>query len=760
MYTILVKGIVQGVGFRPFVYRLARSMGLKGHVKNTGDGTVEILVDRDVEEFVQRLKSEKPPISEIESVGIEKTNGRAEEFTIKKSGGKSRELSLPPPDVATCQNCIDELFDPQDRRYMYPFISCTDCGMRFTVAQQLPYDRENTTFVDYPFCSGCDKEYWNVEDRRYYAQSIACPSCGPQYELVYGQNTIKGLDGIIKSVEMLDEGKIVAVRGMGGYHIASLTTDDVVWKLRETLSRPQQPFAVMARDIEAVRKVAYVTQEEEEAMKDYTRPITVLWKKDGFEAVAPGLDKLGIMLPYAPVHYILFKFLKADYLVLTSANMPGEPMFLEDPQLPVDGVLRHNLKINNRTDDSVIKFVNGNKMMIRRSRGYTPRTIAFDSNLNAIAFGGELYNSISMLKDRKAVVSQYIGNTSNFKTYNEFFKPASRFLTSFMNLDDVDTVICDPHPLYNSSSFAEKFAEEKGARLIKVQHHFAHAMSVMAEKGLDKATAIAVDGVGYGFDGKIWGCEVLNLDFDRMKFERAGRLELIRLPGGDLAVNYPLRTLFSIVYDHKKDYSLLDGYQKYLRKGEKFDLFAKQLDSRIALAEASSAGRYLDAISAMLETCLERTYEGEPAMKLETIMEPTDSYYEPQIETVREEGLYSAPYVSEPGRESDVMVLNIGGVMCDALERYNNGEKREKLAYQLVDYLGRGVAQMAEKAARKSGSDRVVMSGGVAYNSHFTPIVENYLKDRGLSLYLNREVAAGDNGISLGQLYITKYLED
>ncbi|MFP3946993.1 MAG: carbamoyltransferase HypF [Archaeoglobaceae archaeon] len=757
MYTILVKGIVQGVGFRPFVYRLAKSMDLKGYVKNTGDGTVEILVDRNVDEFIQRLKSEKPPISEIESVGVEKTNGRAEEFSIKKSGGKSRELSLPPPDVATCQNCIDELFDPQDRRYMYSFISCTDCGMRFTVAQQLPYDRENTTFVDYPFCSECSKEYWNVEDRRYYAQSIACPSCGPRYELVHGQNVVKGLDGIIKTAEMLDAGKIVAVRGIGGYHIASLTTDDVVWELRDVLNRPQQPFAVMARDMEAVRNIAHVDQEEEEAMKDYTRPITVLWKKDGFEAVAPGLDKLGVMLPYAPVHHILFNYLEADYLVLTSANMPGEPMFLEDPQLPVDGILRHNLKINNRTDDSVIKFVNGNKMVIRRSRGYTPKTIPLDSNLSAIAFGGELYNSIAMLKDKKAVVSQYIGNTSNFKTYNEFFKPAARFLTSFMNLGDVDTVICDPHPLYNTSSFAEKFAEERGARLIKVQHHFAHAMSVMAENNLDKATAIAVDGVGYGFDGKIWGCEVLNLDFEKMNFERVGRLELIKLPGGDLAVSYPLRTLFSIVYGKNKDYSLLNGYEKYLRKGEKFDLFARQIDAKIALAEASSSGRYLDAVSAMLEACMERTYEGEPAMKLEAITEPNDSYYDPQIDIVREEGSYQAPYVSEPGKKSEVMVLNIGSVFCDAVERYRNGEGKGKLSYQMVDYLARGVAEMA---VRRAKSDCVVMSGGVAYNSYFTPLVENYLRNRGLDLCLNTQVAAGDNGISLGQLYITKYMED
>jgi len=326
-------------------------------------------------------------------------------------------------------------------------------------------------------------------------------------------------------------------------------------------------------------------------------------------------------------------------------------------------------------------------------------------------------------------------------------------------MDRIDTVICDAHPLYNTSNFAEKFAEEREAQLIKMQHHFAHAMSVMAEKNMDRAVGIAVDGVGYGFDGTIWGCEVLKLDLEKNEFRRTGRLELITLPGGDLAVRYPLRTLFSVVYNENKDYEMLKPYEKYLREKETFEMLAKQVDSKIALASASSAGRYLDAISAMLETCFERTYEGEPAMKLEAVVEKSESYYRPEITSVRETCVFSAPYYTEDNSKGDVKVLRINPVMCDALERYQNSkEEKGLIAHQLIDYLAKGIAEIASKTASRF-SDSVVMSGGVAYNSYFTPLVENYLKDDGLKLYLNKEVAAGDNGISLGQLYIMKYID-
>ncbi|RLI83646.1 carbamoyltransferase HypF [Archaeoglobales archaeon] len=764
MYRLTIKGIVQGVGFRPFVYRLAKSMGLKGYVKNTGDGTVEVLIDKDVEEFVKRVKSEKPPISVVEFVRVEKVDLKPfKDFTIEKSGGSREEVSLPPPDVATCETCLNELFDPKNRRYFYSFISCTDCGPRFSVAMRLPYDRENTTFADFPLCTECSKEYWEVEDRRYYAQSIACRKCGPEYELVLGDKIIKGLDGIIKAAELIDLCKIIAIKGFGGYHIACVTNDDIVWNLRKILNRPQQPFAIMARNIEAVKRIAELTCEEEGEMISFVRPITVLRKKDvnSFFAVAPYLDTIGIMLPYAPIHHILFCFLKTNFIVLTSANMPGEPMFIDDSifELGLDAVLRHNLVIANRIDDSVVKIVGNHRLIIRRSRGFVPKTFNLDTSISAIAVGSELYNSIALLRDGKIVLSQYIGNTSNFKTYNEFFKKAVDFFTSFLRMDKIDVVICDAHPLYNTSRFAEKLAETANSRLIRVQHHFAHGMSVMAERGIDKAIAIAVDGVGYGFDGTTWGGEVLLIDFEKQQFERIGRLETVELLGGDLAIRFPLRVLFSSVYTEKEDYNILEPYGKYLKLGESFELFAKQIDENLAVVKASSAGRYLDTCSTMLELCFERTYEGEPAMKLEACVKESQPYYKPIVSSKREEAVYPSPFITEGlANTSDVKVLRIKPIVCDALERYLEGENKCTIAYQMIDYLAHGLAKIAAKEARKT-KNTVVMSGGVTYNSYLTPLVERYLSEKGVELLINREVAAGDNGISFGQIYISKFLE-
>ncbi len=760
MFRITVRGIVQGVGFRPFVYRLAKSMRLRGYVKNTGTGCVEIVIDRDVEEFIRRLRDEKPPISEIHSIYVEEISDiPLDDFIIEKSGGKKGGISLPPPDVAVCKSCLRELFDPRDRRYMYPFISCTDCGPRFSVAIRLPYDRENTTFLEFPLCDLCSKEYWSMEDRRYYAQSIACPRCGPDYELIAGDLRIKGIEGIRKTAELIDEGRLIAIKGLGGYHIACITDDDVVFELRKKLGRPQQPFAVMARDMDVVKSVAYVSEEEEREMLSYVRPITVLKKRDrdSFFAVAPHLDTIGIMLPYAPIHYILFRFLKADFIVMTSANKPGEPMFIDDGvfSLNLDGVLRHNLTIYNRVDDSVIKFVGGRRLIIRRSRGFVPKIIELNSDLNGMAVGAELYNSITVLKDGKAIVSQYIGNTSNYRTFNEFFKKAIDFFMRFVDLKP-DFIACDLHPLYNTTIFAEKFSKRYNCRLIKVQHHFAHAMSVMAERGLDRAVAITVDGVGYGFDGTVWGGEVLLLDFDKEIFRRIGRLESFRLIGGDLAVEYPLRVLFSIVYKGCGDYGILSYYERYLRKGESFELFEKMHERAI---KTTSLGRLLDAISAMLEVCFERTYEGEPAMKLESIVKPFECENRPKIRKVEEDSVYSNPFVDEDWKvkRGEVRVLEFCDVFCSELERYISSKDKDvrgEIAYRLIDYIAKGFAEIVRKYVKMGYP--VVMSGGVTYNSYFTPLVRRYVGD----LYLNENVACGDNGISFGQIYVGRFLND
>ncbi|WP_290902788.1 carbamoyltransferase HypF [Ferroglobus sp.] len=745
MFRIVVSGVVQGVGFRPFVYRLAKEMKLRGYVKNCGDGTVEIVIDREVEKFVERLKKEIPDRAKIESVKVEKFEGFFDDFKIVESGGKTGILSLPPPDIAVCEDCLREVFDEKDRRYLYPFTTCTSCGQRFAISERLPFDRENTTLAEFPLCEDCKKEYENPEDRRFYAQSIACPSCGPNYKLL--PKGIFGVEAIKEAAKMIDSGYFVAIKGIGGIHLSCLTEDEIVWKLRKILHRPQQPFAVMVRDVEAAKNLADINEEEIEELKSFRRPILVCKKRVELEAVAPNLDTVGIMLPYTPLHYILFKFLRAEAVVMTSANFPGEPMAtnLEELKVPYDAFLNHNMRIANRVDDSVVKFINGRRMIIRRSRGFVPEPIEVDIKSEAVAVGAELYNSLCFLKEGKAVMSQYIGNTANFKTFNDFFKKALNHFTNYLDLKP-EFIVADMHPLYNTSLFAEKFGEEVGAEVLKVQHHFAHALSVMAEKKLDEAVAIAVDGVGYGMDGKIWGGEVLYINLSSGEFERVGRLETINLLGGDLAVERPLRVLFSIIYSQTGSWEDLRHYEKYLKRGESFEIFEEQLKKGIGVVEASSTGRILDAASAMLEICFERTYEGEPAMKLEAVAKESERYYDPIIETSWETSKFSSPFDGK-GRRGEVKVLKIGEVFEDALKRYLNGERREKIAYQIISYLARGLSEIASEFKAP-----LVISGGVAYNSIFQ-------KEIGREFYTNELVACGDNGISLGQIYALKVIE-
>ncbi len=789
VFRITVKGVVQGVGFRPFIYRLAKSMNLRGWVRNTGSGSVEIVVETDrLNQFLKRLKEDKPPISRIMSVEVEEVKSEQEipeDFEIVRSGGRSDELSLPPPDVAVCKKCVDELFDPSDRRYLYPFTSCTDCGARFTVVEKLPYDRENTSFADFPMCSDCRKEYEDVGDRRYYAQSIACPRCGPRYWLrirragrkknwIYEK---KELDALIKAARLLDSGKILAVKGIGGYHIACRADDeDVVVRLRKLLNRPQQPFAVMVRDVDTAGKVAFLGKEEEEVLTDYVRPILVLRSKGRLaKSVAPGLNTVGIMLPYTPLHHILFSFLECDSLVMTSANMPGEPMFIDErvDRIGVDAILEHDLRIVNRTDDSVIKAVGGKSrgkgrqdwkkiMIVRKSRGFIPDRIPVNVRMQAVATGAELYNSIAVLRDGSIIQSQYIGNTSNFRTYREFFERAFRFWVKFTQLKP-GFVFCDMHPLYNTSRFAERYAEEMGIRLVKVQHHFAHAMSVMAERGLSRAVAVTMDGAGYGFDGNTWGCEILWIDIENMEFRRVGRLEYIPLPGGDAATLKPGRILCAILHSAGVDVTSMEWDRSVIP-----EIVASQVDRGLNVAHASSAGRYLDACSAMLGLCYERTYEGEGAMKLESLADEAEdmSRVEEILAQISEssyksveESVYDTPFSDEnKAGEGKVEVVRVKEVLARAFELLGK-TRRNELALALTLYLAREFGRIAAEFAEKKDSC-VVMSGGVAYNSIITPEIGRIVEERGLKFYVNELTAAGDNGISVGQLYSSKILEN
>jgi|Deesub1362A_J573_1020465.scaffolds.fasta_scaffold00216_55 hydrogenase maturation protein HypF len=763
MYKLTVTGTVQGVGFRPFVYRVSKALSLRGYVRNTGNGSVEILIDKNPEKLISVMKKECPPFAHIEKIKVEKINRNPpEDFFIWKSTEGTGEISLPPPDIAICDNCLEELFDSRDRRFSYPFISCTNCGPRFSVTKQLPFDRANTSFSEFPLCEECTFEYQEMTDRRYYAQSIACGECGPDY-MILGRNE-RGIKAIQKVARFIDSGKIVAIKGYGGYHIACLVDRSVVERLREMLKRPQQPFAVMVRDIEKAKQIAEIDELNAKEIQSFIRPIMVVKKRQGvdFSAVAPGLDTIGIILPYAPLHHLLYHFLHADVVVMTSANMPGEPMYIDEKvsRLPVDAILSHNLEIVNRVDDSVIKIVNERRLIIRRSRGFVPSSLNVDLDIKAIAVGAELYNSITAIKNKKAVISQYIGNTGNYRTFKEFFMKAVDHLMSLIRVDNLDVIFSDFHPQYNTSIFAEKYSKKMDCKLVKVQHHFAHAMSVMAEKEMERAIAIAVDGAGYGFDGNSWGGEVLLLDFENGDFRRLGHIEGIQLIGGDLATRFPLRILFSIIYGKTKSWDVLEPYETYLRAGESFDIFSAQMDKHVATPIATSAGRYMDAISAMLELCFERTYEGEPAMKLEAIAKNSESYYKPDIKTRKEISRFSSPCVEEDLRMEDgrVKILEVSGVICDSLERYLAGEPKGELAFQMIDYLAKGLGEIATKMARKYCAD-IVMSGGVVYNSYFTEIIERLSEEDGISVFTPEQVPCGDNGISFGQIYSGKYLE-
>lgn len=743
MHKILVSGRVQGVGFRPFVYRIAKSMGLKGYVKNVGDGTVEIVIDGNLEEFLKKLKEEKPPMAVIEKIVLERVDGDYKDFRIIKSGGVSGIFSLPPPDFAVCEKCSEEIFDEKNRRYLYPFTTCTDCGQRFSISFSLPFDRENTTLGEFPLCEMCREEYENPEDRRYFAQSITCPICGPEYKLIPAE--LKGVEAIRETARLIDEGKIVAIKGIGGFHIACLTDDDIVSRLRRLLNRPQQPFAVMVRNIEKVEEVAEVGIREKEELESYVRPIVVLKKKKEFYQVAPELDTIGIMLPYTAMHKILFRFLRADAIVMTSANMPGEPMAIEMPEIDVDAVLTHNMRIHNRVDDSVVKFVAGRRMIIRRSRGFVPTPVDVDVCGEALAVGAELYNSITLLKDGKAIPSQYIGNTSNFRTFSEFFKKAVDFWLEYLKVNP-EYIIRDMHPLYNTSKYAEEISERTNAELLSVQHHLAHALSVMAEKKLEKAVAITVDGAGFGLDGTIWGGEVIYVDLKERIFRRVGRLERIKLLGGDYATTYPLRILFSIIYKSEKSWELLEDYSRFLRKGESFEIFARMYERDINTALASSAGRYMDAISAMAKICFERTYEGEPAMKAESFALRGEQIYDPAIDESYEVSEFT---IEGESKKDYVGVIRYAHLFADSMRRLKKGEDGRVIAWRLIDYLANSFAEIV-----KDYDAPVVVSGGVAYNTHFM----NSLSER-VDFHANELVPAGDNGISLGQIYALKLLE-
>ena len=739
---ILTQGIVQGVGFRPYVYRLASELGLKGSVRNLGN-VVEIIIEgENASDFIERLPNELPPIAKIDSMEVCEIDAENySDFEIIESGDAYSGVSVIPPDIAICDKCLEEIRNPKDRRYKYAFNACTDCGPRFTVIDSVPYDRIRTSMEDFPLCDECLVEYRQPLDRRYHGEAICCSDCGPQMEIYKGAEKLDVDNPIRKGAEILKDGEILAIKGIGGTHlVVDAYNDDAIRELRKRLNRPNQAFAVMCKDLKSLKKYARLTSREVETITSNKRPIVILKKNEGYrfpESLSPGLHNIGVMLPYSPMHYLLFDEGDIDTYVMTSANIPGEPMMIENEDI-INGVndysLIHNRRILNRCDDSVIRFRNNELSFIRRSRGYTPEpyTINYDVNdMNVLALGPELDVTFSIARGDKVYPSQHIGNTNKPKTLM-FLRKAIENMERITKINEFDVIACDMHPHFFTTRLAYELSEKYSAEVLPVQHHHAHTVALANDYGIDEMICIAADGVGYGSDGTSWGGEILYTDIN--SFERIAHLQPQLMPGGDMATQYPVRMLTSILDDDE----LIRNYIDYFKYGEtEIKNIKKQIEAGINVGLSTSTGRVLDSMAVALEICHERTYEGECSMKLESA-----AYYSTEELEI--------PAIIENNQ------LNTTEILREVVRLYQDGVKKADVAAAGQRAVANGLSELAVQAADKKNISDIGATGGVFYNEAITETVKNYVEKNGYNFIQHLNTCAGDGSVSLGQSIVAK----
>jgi len=749
---LVVTGIVQGVGFRPFVYRTAKKCGLNGYIMNAGN-SVEILLDgseENIQAFLQKLRQEHPPLAQIREIAVMNIEAGTifEDFVILKSREDGESNSIIPPDASLCKACVSDIFDMNGRRYIYPFTVCTDCGPRFITIEMLPYDRENTTMRDFSMCKACASEYLDVQDRRFRTEPISCPVCGPKYDLYIAEKKHEVLNPIKEAVHAIEKGKITAIKGIGGTHLVTkITEDEPVLKLRSILNRKHKPFAIMAKDIDSAMTLAHIDRKERRLLESLQRPIVVLKKKAGAgisEHIAPGLHNIGIMLPYSAMHHLLFHYSKEPAFVMTSANIPGEPMAINKEdilKLNSEYSLVHNMRIKNRCDDSVMKIVAGREIFLRRSRGFVPQSIELgvENTKNVLALGAELDVTACILKGKRAFLSQYVGNTTRIRTL-EFLEEAIYNLMNINRVEKIDLIAVDLHPGFNTSRLGEELAKRFNAQLFRCQHHQAHIASLMAEHSIDKIVGIASDGAGFGLDGTVWGGEVFAAGNG---FERCGSLMPQPMPGGDLAAQYPSRMVAGILsskYTVEELRDVLVG-MKGFRNEREIDLVLKQIERRFNTPETSSTGRVLDAISSILDICHERTYEGEPALRLEAQAFEGRANVEMPVVIKKLDNRY----VLDTTELIDAVLLAKGDYIC------------EDIAASAQKALAEGLVDIAIRVARMKGIDSIGISGGVAYNDAIVRHMKERTVGEGFRFFTQCRVPCGDGGISLGQAIMAAF---
>jgi hydrogenase maturation protein HypF len=754
-----VTGVVQGVGFRPFVHRIATELGLSGFVGNAS-GAVFVEVQGEparVAEFGRRLRAEAPPLARISGITVSELAadaGRRRGFRIVASRAVPGETTPIPPDIAACDDCVAELFDPRDRRYRHPFVTCTNCGPRFTIIRELPYDRPATTMSGFTMCARCAAEYHDPADRRFHAQPIACPECGPSLWFRSADGRVDGADAALAATQRaLAAGAVVAIKGVGGYHLACTVSDgSAVAALRARKARGAKPFAMLVRDLEVARRYAYVDDDEAAVLLGPARPIVLLRRRPTndaapvAEAVAPGSPLLGLMLPYSPIHHLLMAPVPGaaeappTALVLTSANRSDEPICFTDDdasqRLPAlcDAVLDHDRPIHVPCDDSVVRVVDGCELPIRRSRGYAPLPVDLNVEGPAVlAVGGELKNTFCLTDGSRAYLSGHIGDMGTWETLRAFER-AVRQLSEIRG--EPARLAADLHPGYHTRNWAERRADRRPLDLI--QHHHAHVVSLLAEHGRigEPVVGVAFDGTGYGCDQTIWGGEILSLGVDSQRFVRAGHLLPVPLPGGDAAVRNPWRMALSQLWSAGIDWTA-DLAPVAAATPVELRLLSSQLETGTGSVPCSSMGRLFDAVSSLLGVRHRIDYEGQAAIELEALAESAGAQAGPSLPL-----MVGADGVIDPAPMVQTLVSALYAGTRPALLARAFHES-------VADAVAKAVGQVA-------GATRLVgLTGGVFQNVLLLRACRQRLQLAGFEVLTHHTVPPNDGGLALGQAAIS-----
>ncbi|MBI4928986.1 MAG: carbamoyltransferase HypF [Anaerolineae bacterium] len=751
---IHVTGIVQGVGFRPYVFNLAEKASLTGWVQNTSSGVYiqAFGLEEALQGFSEALRDNPPPLARIdqfisETIPFEPFTG----FSIAHSEGQPGDFIPVSPDMTLCDDCRRELFEPSNRRYRYPFINCTNCGPRFTIIRDIPYDRPNTTMVDFPLCPSCSAEYHDPRDRRFHAQPVACETCGPHLSLIVaGENTHTGEAALTNARRLIKAGKIVAIKGLGGFHLAcDAANAEAVKELRSRKKRSDKPFALMAFDLDAIRRHCIVSPAEAEALLSRERPVVLLEKLPdsplASQAIAPGVSTLGIMLAYTPLHLLLLEPEEGypDLLVMTSGNLSDEPIAYQDEDAAsrlnqiADAYLTHNRPIHMRIDDSVVTTFRNKPYFFRRARGYAPDPLRLKWELPEIlAAGAELKNTFCLTRDHYAFLSHHIGDMENVETYTSFEEGVQHYQNLFRVSPAL--IACDLHPNYLATRYAEARAKDEGLPIVHVQHHHAHIVACLGEQDWDPqqpVIGLSFDGTGYGTDGAIWGGEALICDY--AKFERAFHLAYVPQPGGDAATRKPARMALAHLWAAGLSWDAEIPSVQALCEEERTVLHS-QLTRRINVPSTSSMGRLLDAAASMIGVRHSVTYEGQAAIEMEAIADKSEPAYYPLTISNGE--------------------IQLTDFWSSLLADWSNGAPKPILAARIHNSVAQVCLQICVNLRQTRDINTVALSGGVWQNLYLLEAATRLLEQANFQVLHHHNIPTNDGGIALGQALVAAAL--